>query len=98
MGLTCTNKQIESVVSHMDTAKKKVKELTLMLLYLTSWEEKEFNESFRRSWKGYDFDVLNELSDEGLIFGGRKAKSVYLDETGIEQATALLKRYGLNIE
>ena len=80
------------------TSKKKVKELTLMLIYLSSWEEKEFNEVYHRSWKGYDFDVLNELSEEGLIFGGRKAKSLYLEQSGIEQATALLKRYGLSNE
>ena len=40
---------------------EKIKELTLMLLYLTSWEENEIGLKYKRSWKGYDFDVLNEL-------------------------------------
>jgi hypothetical protein len=34
--------------------------LTLMLLYLTSWEEKDLPH-WRKSWKGYDFDVLDQL-------------------------------------
>ncbi len=30
---------------------EKLKELTLMLLYLNSWEENEFGMKYRRSWK-----------------------------------------------
>ena len=48
---------------------EKIKELTLLLLYLTSWEEKDYFGELRRSWKGYPFDVLNELTDENLIQG-----------------------------
>jgi len=79
-----------------DQLYESVKELTLMLIYLTSWKEKEFNEEYRRSWKGYDFDVLNELIDEELIFGNRKYKSVYIDENGIKEAKKLLIKYGIN--
>lgn len=79
----------------MDNIQQKVKDLTLMLLYLTSWEEKEFDAQYHRSWKGYDFGILNELTDEGLIYGSRKSKSVYLDETGIQRAKALLAEYGV---
>jgi len=79
-----------------DQLYESVKELTLMLIYLTSWKEKEFNEEYRRSWKGYDFDVLNELIDEELIFGSRKSKSVYIDENGIKAAKKLLIKYGIN--
>ena len=46
---------------------KQIKELTLLLLYLTSWTEKEPYGEFQRAWKGYDFDILNEL-DEGNQF------------------------------
>ena len=42
----------------MNDINKKVKDLTLMLLYLTSWEDKEPGFECRRSWKGYDFDIL----------------------------------------
>ncbi|MFT8311044.1 MAG: DUF6429 family protein [Sporolactobacillus sp.] len=72
------------------------KDLTLMLLYLTSWEEKEYGETYRRSWKGYDFDLLNELGDEELISGSNRAKSVYLSEKGTEVAKRLLKNYGMS--
>ena len=72
-----------------------VKELTLMLLYLTSWTEKDLRE-VQRSWKGYDFDILNELADEGLISDSKRSKSVYLFGDGVEKANTLLKKYGLN--
>lgn len=54
-----------------------VKELTPLLLYLTAWQENDgFGEKYR-SWKGHHYDVLNELSEEGLIYGSKKAKSVF---------------------
>ena len=78
-------------------ANKIMKDLTLMLLYLSSWEEKELPQHCRRSWKGYDFEILNELSEEGLIYGSNRAKSVYLDEAGIERAKVLFAEYGINV-
>mgnify|MGYP001228171024 CR=1 FL=1 len=73
--------------------KEKVKELTLMLLHLTSWEENEFGMQYRRSWKGYDFGILDELTDEDLIRGGHRSKSVILTDDGINKAKELLKKY-----
>ena len=75
---------------------EKIKELTLLLLYLTSWKEGNLPEEIRRSWKGYPFDVLNELTDEDLIRGGTRSKSVYLTAAGIEEAKALAKKYQIN--
>jgi hypothetical protein len=72
-----------------------VKELTLMLLYLTSWTEKKPYD-YKRSWKGYDFDVLNELADDGVISDSKRAKSVVIYEDGIATAKEHLKKYGLN--
>ncbi len=72
---------------------QQIKELTLLLLWLTSWEEDSFNNKIRRSWKGYDFDVLNKLSEEGLIDGSYKAKSAYLTEKGIKEAKRLEKKH-----
>ena len=51
----------------MSNVKEKIKELTLLLLYLNSWEENELGIKYRRAWKGSDFDVLNELSDDEFI-------------------------------
>lgn len=71
---------------------EKIKELTLLLLYLTSWKEDNLPGEMRRSWKGYPFEV-NELTDEDFIRGGIKSKSVYLTGTGIKEAKALVKKY-----
>ena len=68
-------------------------DLTMMLLYLTSWTERDFDD-VRRSWKGYDFDILDELAEEGLISGSKRSKSVYLYDEGICKAKELLKKYG----
>jgi len=75
-----------------------IKELTLMLLYLTSWEEKEkyFPEPVLRSWKGYPFEVLNELAEEGYLLQGKhpsKSRSVILTDKGVEKAKELKKKY-----
>ena len=72
-----------------------IKELTLILLHLTSWTEKE-PLNHQRSWKGYDFDILNELADEGLISDSKRAKSVVIYEGGVLKAQDLLKKYGLD--
>jgi hypothetical protein len=77
---------------------EKIKELTLLLLYLTSWKENELPGEMRRSWKGYPFEVLNELTDKDLIRGNIKSKSVYLTEDGIKEAQVLLRKYLGNVE
>jgi hypothetical protein len=68
-----------------------IKDLTLMLLYLNSFGD----DGCRRSWKGYDFNDLNKLADEGLISEGRRAKSVVLYDEGIERAEKLCAEYSL---
>jgi len=72
---------------------EKIKELTLLLLYLTSWKEDDLPGEMRRSWKGYPFEVLNELSDKDLIRGSVRSKSAYLTEDGIKEAEELVKKY-----
>jgi len=39
----------------------------------------------KRSWKGYPFELLNELNDDNYIVGSRRAKSVYLPMLKLEQ-------------
>ncbi|MDQ0214520.1 hypothetical protein J2S13_000916 [Oikeobacillus pervagus] len=72
---------------------EKIKELSLLLLYLTSWQENDLPREMRRSWKGYPFDILNELTDEDLLRGSTRSKSVYLTEDGIKKAEKLMKKY-----
>lgn len=77
---------------------EQIKELTLLLLYLTSWKESDLPGELRRSWKGYSFEILNELTDEDLIRGSIKSKSVYLTEDGIKEAQELKRKYLGNVE
>lgn len=71
--------------------KQLVNNLTLVLAYLNSWEEKNGSESVHRAWKGYDFDALDKLQDDGLIVFSYKAKSLYLTEEGETEAKELVK-------
>ena len=82
------------------TAEKAQKELTMVLLYLSRFTSNDrlvkSNDVY--SWKGYDFDVLNNLNDEDYIRQGdrpSRRKSVYLTETGIDYAKDLLEKYGI---
>lgn len=75
----------------MDKREEAVRNFTLMLMFLTSWEEHPGE--LPRFWKGYDFDVLNELAEQGLISDNRRAKSAYLSEDGVERARTLLTHY-----
>ncbi len=77
-----------------DLLEKSVEELTLLLLYLTSWKEEVMKGSkIIRSWKGYKFEVLNNLEEASLISQSKKAKSVYLTEEGHKKARKLFKKY-----
>ncbi|MDP2945316.1 MAG: DUF6429 family protein [Atribacterota bacterium] len=70
-----------------------IKELTLLLIYLTSWQEDVGLTKVQRSWKGYPFEVLDELNEEGYIDGSKRAKSVCLTEEGLGKAKELMKKY-----
>lgn len=71
-----------------------VKDLTLLLLYLTSWEEEVFDDfKIHRAWKGFRFEALDALEEAGYINQTRRAKSVTLTEAGVEQARALAAKY-----
>lgn len=78
--------------------KEITKNLTLALLYLQSFEENIYDQKCIKSWKGYDFSTLNELSDKGLISDSRKSNSVYLTHEGIVAAKQILHKYGLLIK
>ena len=49
---------------------KQIKELTLLLAYLTSWDEKDrlIKQEFKKSWKGYDYGIINKLDEEEYIY------------------------------
>lgn len=72
----------------MNSSDTAVRDLTLMLMYLTSWKER--GGELRRCWKGYDFDILNDLAEHGLISDSGEAKSACLTEDGEREACSLL--------
>jgi len=70
-----------------------LEDLTLLLIYLTSWSEKmSLGVRAQRAWKGYDFETLDALMEKSYIYGSKRAKSVYLTEEGIERARNLERR------
>ena len=84
----------------VSSAKIAMEELTMMLLYLSHFTEKDrfSNENDLYAWKGYNFDVLNKLDDEDYISQGShpsRTKSVYITEEGRRRAKQLLEKYGV---
>ncbi len=74
----------------------KIKELNLLLLYLAGWEEdstKEPGKKVYRSWKGYLFEVLNELQDDEMIYQFKNGKSVIILDEGLKKAEKLKQKY-----
>ena len=84
--------------------KKTIRELTLMLMYLTSWEERVKKKELekyplvRRCWKGYDHDLLNKLSEEGLINAAGRTYPALITPEGEAEARKLLAQYGIDTE
>ena len=50
-------------------------------------------QKFKGAGKGYPFDALDELNEEGYIDGNKRAKSVFLTEEGLCKAKELMKKY-----
>lgn len=73
-----------------------IKDLTLMLLWLTAWDEGSQSidaKPLLRSWVSYSWDAVDALRDEQLVKGRKGSKSVYLTEQGADSAKALVERY-----
>jgi hypothetical protein len=69
---------------------EKVDEMTLALLYLTTFKDKHG----LRAWKGHDWEVLNRLHEHGYIDDPvSKAKSVILTDEGAERSKRLFEKY-----
>jgi DNA-binding PadR family transcriptional regulator len=75
----------------MEIKQEKIDSLTLLLLYLNSWEEKDFTDPVRRAWKGHDFGALDRLEENGLITQSRKGKSLFITGEGIEKAKEFMQ-------
>jgi Domain of unknown function (DUF6429) len=74
----------------MDIDNRKVDEITLALLYLTTFKDKYG----LRAWKSHSRDVLNRLHEGGYIHDPvNKAKSVMLTEEGAERSKRLFEKH-----
>ena len=82
----------------MDKNKKEkiIPELTLVLIYLTGWEEDKRNAPGKkvfRAWKGHKFEILDVLQGQGLIRQIPGGKSLLLNDKGKQKAMELIKKY-----
>ena len=94
----------------VDERLKQIRELTLMLMYLTSWEDhdalglravkkKELGSYplVRRCWKGCDSQILNELAEDGPICGSGCTRPAQITSEGESEAKKLLAQYGIKL-
>ena len=68
----------------------KVEECTLALMHLTTFSE----QGVYKSWKGFDWDVLDRLHARGWISSpATKAKSIVMSDDGRKRSEELFNRY-----
>ena len=75
---------------------EKIKNLSLLLMFLTGWEEDSRNNPGEKAfctWKGYSFKALNQLADEKLIIQFKDKKLAILTESGKQLAEKLKTQY-----
>jgi hypothetical protein len=77
----------------MDYDRDRIDEITLALLWLTSFKDPVGV----RAWKGQDWDTMERLYTKGLISDPKsKAKSVVMSEEGERRSRELFaKHFGL---
>lgn len=72
-----------------DADEQLIADLTLLVLYLGSWEE---SSGHHMSWKTMRFEVLDVLKREGLIDTTPARKSAVITEHGVRRAARLRQR------
>lgn len=79
----------------MNKVEERIVDLSLLLLFLNSWEEEGFDydenekfvkKKFRRTWKDCSYGVLKILDERGYIFNNYKSKSIVITDAGIQKA------------
>ena len=74
----------------MEIDEHKVDEISLALLYLSTFKDK----SGVRTWKSYSWNVLDRLHESGYIDDPRsKAKSLLLTDEGVKRSKALFEKH-----
>ena len=73
----------------MEYDRDKVDEITLALLWLTSFKD----HGGVRAWKGHDWDAMDRLYRKGMIDNPvGKAKSVVLTDEGLAESERLFRK------
>ena len=80
----------------MQDMDKIIDELTLMLLYLTSWQECPTAEKLRLTWKGHDRSALSRLDAAGLVLNDCGKAPIRISQDGEARARDLLRQYGIS--
>ena len=85
----------------MNKVEERIVELSLLLLFLNSWEEDGFDydeneelvkKKFRRTWKDCSYGVLKILDERGYIFNNYKSKSIVITDAGVQKALELYQK------
>ena len=79
-------------------AKTAMEELSMILIYLSHFTEKDrrADPDKKCAWKGYDFDILNELDEKDYIRqGSHRSKSMYITKVGEAKAKEFMEKYNV---
>ena len=89
------NIAVGSVVMEQVEFDRVVEELTLLLIYLTSWREEVApgGPGIQRTWKTLQFKVLDALAKQGLIETNHRSKSLRITEAGLLKAEELRNKH-----
>ena len=89
------SRELEEIVLEKTERDKLIDELTLALLYLTSFTE-EYKPYVRMSCKSHDWTAMDLLVEDGFIEKPKclRKQSRVLTNDGIEKAKELLDRLG----
>ena len=70
---------------------KAIEDLTIALMYLTRFNDREGVPFHELSWRGYDHDTLNRLDEDDFIRTPKHAKYAYMLPKGYERAKQVIK-------
>jgi len=79
-----------------DTMNEKAKDLSLLLMYLTGWEEENKNKpgaKVFKTWSGYLIEIVGELQQQRLIFQWPGNKLIIMTDAGKKKAEELKQKY-----
>ena len=75
--------------------KEAIEDLTLALMYLTRFNDREGAPYHELSWKGYDHETLKKLDEEDMIRTPSKAQYAYILPDGRRRAMEVIKELGI---